>query len=406
MELHDWRQFSQVTLDFHPRATVLTGANASGKTTILALLARHFGWPSTFFGLTYRTPDGKFAFFLSHGEREQWRDIGSVTYDDGNQASLRVPTAAPDGAAAAYDVALQGQQTFPGLYLTSHRSVSNYTKIDAIPASFGDPTRLYDTLRNELVNRHRGQRSTKSPFQLLKESLIAAAVFGEGSRSVEQDPIAAQVWARFQDILQIVLPESLGFRRLRVRAPEVIVETASGPFPIDEASGGLSAIVELSWQVLLRSFSEDKFVVLFDEPENHLHPELQREIVPSLLQAFPEIQFVIATHSPSVVTSVPDSAVYVLDYNSDRLVQSRYLERVNRAASADETLQRVLGLSSTLPSWAEVALERTLDRYLQQPMDAEAFLRLRVDLEELGLEGVFPTAAAQVARDQTARGEE
>jgi len=44
LQVHDWRQFGSVDLQFHPRLTVLTGANASGKTTLLNLLARHFQW--------------------------------------------------------------------------------------------------------------------------------------------------------------------------------------------------------------------------------------------------------------------------------------------------------------------------------------------------------------------------
>ena len=44
LKLEEWQQFRSVDMEFHPRLTVLTGANGSGKTTILNLLARHADW--------------------------------------------------------------------------------------------------------------------------------------------------------------------------------------------------------------------------------------------------------------------------------------------------------------------------------------------------------------------------
>ncbi|MEZ4955198.1 MAG: AAA family ATPase [Saprospiraceae bacterium] len=45
-------------------------------------------------------------------------------------------------------------------------------------------------------------------------------------------------------------------------------------------------------------------VVLIDEIDLHLHPKWQRLILPKLIELFPNVQFVVTTHSPFVVQSV------------------------------------------------------------------------------------------------------
>jgi predicted ATP-binding protein involved in virulence len=70
-------------------------------------------------------------------------------------------------------------------------------------------------------------------------------------------------------------------------------------------------------------------VVLIDEPENHLHLKLQYEIMPLLTTLFPNIQFVIATHSPAVISSIKNATVFDLtskSTESDRIVGSSFSE--------------------------------------------------------------------------------
>ena len=45
-------------------------------------------------------------------------------------------------------------------------------------------------------------------------------------------------------------------------------------------------------------------IVLVDEIELHLHPEWQKSVLPRLLQTFPNVQFVVTTHSPLVLAQL------------------------------------------------------------------------------------------------------
>jgi predicted ATP-binding protein involved in virulence len=58
---------------------------------------------------------------------------------------------------------------------------------------------------------------------------------------------------------------------------------------------------------------EREALVLIDEMELHLHPAWQREVIPALTRALPNCQFVVTTHSPQVLSSVPKQSVVILD---------------------------------------------------------------------------------------------
>ena len=108
--------------------------------------------------------------------------------------------------------------------------------------------------------------------------------------------------------------------------------------------------MDVAWQIYMRSRSDGAFTVLMDEPENHLHPSLQRSVLPGLLAAFPETQFIIATHNPFVVTSVRNSNVVVLDFVEGR-VASTTLADVDRSGTANQVLTEVLGVPFPVPLW-------------------------------------------------------
>ena len=48
INLQDWGQFKEIDIEFHDHLTILTGANGSGKTTILYLLSEYVGWEPQF----------------------------------------------------------------------------------------------------------------------------------------------------------------------------------------------------------------------------------------------------------------------------------------------------------------------------------------------------------------------
>ena len=246
-----------------------------------------------------------------------------------------------------------------------------------------------------------GYRQQYTSSYRLKEALISLATFGYGNEVVAANDDAVKIFEGFQEILMVTLPPTLGFNRISIRMPEVVLETDTGEFSLDAVSGGVAALLDLSWQVYMRSQIDDRFVVIIDEPENHLHPELQRRLLPSFLAAFPTAQFIVATHNHFMVSAVAESNVYVLDYAENRKVYSRMLDMVNKAGSSNAILREVLGLPFTIPIWADERIQEIIRRYSDSELNEEVLRGLRAEMAELGLAHLYPETVSRVFEKKT-----
>ena len=119
-----------------------------------------------------------------------------------------------------------------------------------------------------------------------------------------------------------------------------IIEPGKAPYNLNQLSDGYSAILSIVTELILRmeehrTKSYDvQGVVLVDEIETHLHIELQKRILPFLTAFFPNIQFIVSTHSPFVITSIQNAVICDLEkkvvttdlsgYSYDTIVESYF----------------------------------------------------------------------------------
>lgn len=103
------------------------------------------------------------------------------------------------------------------------------------------------------------------------------------------------------------------------------------PFTFNTMSMGYAAIFDIVSDLIMRMESQHRYdlegIVLIDEIETHLHVELQRKIIPILTDLFPNIQFIMTTHSPFVLSSAKNAAIFDLDTQviiQDRLPNLSY----------------------------------------------------------------------------------
>ncbi|MDM8548933.1 AAA family ATPase [Desulfobacterales bacterium HSG2] len=385
LELYRWRQFEHVRIDFDRDLCILTGSNGCGKTTVLNVLARHFGWDvrlvsSLFPGKRRNLRSDVWEEPEKDSETDRAVQIGTIEYASGHRCILT----APPYTGPQYSLQYQDQRHVPGVHIPSHRPVVTYQKTGAIPTDPREILQQSEEFRDLLFHTYSSE-NVRNPGIVLKQSLVALAVFGYGNEAVAPTYEYCELFERFQEILRMVLPKEIGFRRMEIRMPDIVLITESGDFSLDAMSGGIGDVFGMAWQILMYGSDKADCTVIIDEPENHLHPSMQREFLPSLRRAFPGYKFVVATHSPFIVSSDPHASVYGLIFNDDKRVISERLDNADLSASPNKILRDIMGLPTTLPVWVQEKIEKILEKYSGMDATEENAGKIYGELRELGL---------------------
>lgn len=117
------------------------------------------------------------------------------------------------------------------------------------------------------------------------------------------------------------------------------------PLPFEKIASGFRSILGMAGDMIVRlsstqkniqNPSELKGVVVIDELDLHWHPKLQKQIPELFDQVFPNIQFIVSTHSPIPLLGAPKNSVIL---------------KVKRTKEEGITLQKVeVDLKSLTPN--------------------------------------------------------
>lgn len=100
-----------------------------------------------------------------------------------------------------------------------------------------------------------------------------------------------------------------------------IFQSSKPEYTFQSLSSGYQAIFDIYAELLMRTEYFDitpkelTGIVFIDEIDAHLHVSLQRLIFPFFIKSFPNIQFIVTTHSPFVLMSAEDTIIFDLTKN-------------------------------------------------------------------------------------------
>lgn len=125
---------------------------------------------------------------------------------------------------------------------------------------------------------------------------------------------------------------------------------------------------------------EEDTVLLIDEPENHLHPQWQRDLMASIFGVFSKVkskgQIIVSTHSPLIVGSAPEGTSVV-----DLTYDEPLTRLVSYGASSDELLLNNFGIGSSRNRVVVDTIQRAIGFVERGDLSSPNFLALAPSLK-------------------------
>ncbi|GBU07310.1 ATP-binding protein [Bacteroidales bacterium] len=376
INLVNYRGHKTTEIIFDKRMTVILGGNGSGKSAILDAISLCLSWIIA----RIKNPKGQGRYIDEHELYLGKRDgLVIASFDDIN--SIAIPNKTKKGLAKTQSAELGYLNDYCAGIRTNIESTLLKTSIPIFVhygvrrAVLDIPLRvskshifdLFETY-NESLN---GDASFRTFFEWFRnqedienerfrlEGGLFYELFGE-----KEDFEPGRELSTVRRALEIFLPE---YKNIRVRRNplQMLVNKSGIDLRIDQLSDGekiyIAMIGDLCRRlVLANTILKDPLmgegIVLIDELDLHLHPRWQTDIALRLTQVFPNVQFVVTTHSPLVVTNIASETLRILNF-VDGLVSVSQSE-VGYGLPTSVIMKDLMALENELPKEIEAVIRQ------------------------------------------------
>lgn len=303
---------------------IITGKNGSGKTVLLNAIADFLDNIKDNTTLGIRNLGEKLDIFIEH----QHIEITEINLDILNATELIYSYQKGDFIMAFYEAARKVKMDEPR-----------------------NPTK--PVLANHAPIR---KTSTNQFLNFLSDLKIQEALARNENQINDADEIN-KWFVDFTGILHQIFQDNDLCLKFNYKDYSFHILSHGKKFKFTELSDGYAAILDIVVDLILKMQSKNsltraykkKGIVLIDEVETHLHLEMQKMIMPILTKVFPNIQFIVTTHSPFVLNSLENAVAYDLEHQEVISDLPQY--------SYEALAEGYFGVSSE-PSYMKMQLEK------------------------------------------------
>lgn len=305
----------EIPLDEHRcRHLILTGKNGSGKTSVLNALVNH---------LQYVVSDMYQSLADSCSSYSYWLNKARV----GTEAQKEMAVKNLKMYSQHWE---QWNKGAVAECISYERLRKKFQEGRFILAYYGDQRKFHiENYENiEKVDLKPYYEIAENPGAKLAKYMVnlkATQAFASQKKEAAVNADGIEKWfERFTEILRNIFDDDALRLDFNVETFQFTIHaTGREPFDFNTLSSGYGAVLDIVNDLIMRMEAQSKLrdsfdlegIVLIDEIETHLHLELQKKILPILTGLFPNIQFIVSTHSPFILSSLDHVVIYDLEKN-------------------------------------------------------------------------------------------
>lgn len=152
------------------------------------------------------------------------------------------------------------------------------------------------------------------------------------------------------------LDENYSFHKVDSNNLDILINTPNGVIVYEYLSSGFKSIISIIFGIIKEietRFTEPRInakefdgIIVIDEIELHLHPAWQGKICNILKKAFPNVQFILTTHSPHVIQTALKGEVIALERDGINVKQRNLVDQEYGYLgwTVEEILEDVMGM--------------------------------------------------------------
>lgn len=349
LHLENVRQFKELNITFNKGFNFIAGPNGCGKTSILA-------------GISHCFSHNGFQFSRFQDDSRFWSDIkfkdvkkrvgsgpNSMTLAGYRNNSIKewvTPPAEEGRDSLSIYAASQQIKEFCPLFIGAHRSIK-YKQISGMQREQPLEQKINDN-KNTSSQSLYGEKESNIKQWLVNRYFSIDKDWAQEERAN---------WLHMIENLPFIGPFNSNFSYVKTeRELEPIFSIYGEECYLEELSAGFQAVLSIIVNIFewvegtnepgKRVAQTAEGTVLIDELDLHLHPEWQFSLREGLSKIFPNLQFIVTTHSPHLLSSAKENEVIIMQKQEDNNYTLQPSKKKFSGWSTDQILSEIMGVKS------------------------------------------------------------